>query len=200
MRITVIGATGMVGSRVVAEAVRRGHEVTAASRSGQQVEGAQALALDLADTKAVAAAIDQADATVIAVPPPRDGASHDAILQTHRNLIAARPSGRFLVVGGAGSLEVDGVRLKDSPDFPPEYLQEATTFSTILDDYRASQGLSWSLISPAPAIAPGTRTGQFTLGTDAPVGDSISAEDFAVAVVDELENPQHTGRRFTAAN
>ena len=201
MKITVLGATGMVGSRLVAEASRRGHQVTAVSRSGKPVEGASsALAMGLHETAKVAALIDASDATVISIPPDRTGGSHEPILAAHRDLIAAKPSGRFLVVGGAGALEVNGVRLKDMPDFPPAYFAESTTLSTVLDLYRASKGLDWTMLAPAPEIAPGERTGHYRSGTDSPVGDSISAEDFAVAIVDELEKPAHAGTRFTVAN
>lgn len=201
MKITVIGATGMIGSRVVAEAARRGHEVTAVSRSGGATEGAsRKLAMELSDTAAVSSVMKAADATVIAVSPDRSGGSQEPTIQAHRDLIAARPAGRFLVVGGAGSLEIDGVRLKDTPGFPPAYYSEADTFSTILDLYRASKGLDWTMLSPAPVIGPGQRTGAYRAGSDSPVGDSISAEDFAVAIVDELEKPAHTGARFTVAN
>lgn len=109
MNIAIIGATGMVGSRVVAEAARRGHEVIAASRSGSPVSGAsRAIALGLNDTAKVLALINASEATVISIPPDRKGGSHEPILQAHRDLIAAKPSGRFLVVGGAGALEIDG--------------------------------------------------------------------------------------------
>jgi len=201
MKIAVFGATGMIGSRFVAEAAQRGHRITAVSRSGKLPKGASdAVAIELNDTPRVVALIDSSDATVIAIPPNRHGGSHAPMLKAHRDLIAARPTGRFLVVGGAGALEVDGVRLKDRPGFPPAYLAESATFSTILDLYRASKGLNWTMLAPAPEIAPGERTGQYRVGTDSPVGDSISAEDFAVAIVDELENPAHTGTRFTVAN
>ncbi|MCG3143480.1 MAG: hypothetical protein HONDAALG_00828 [Gammaproteobacteria bacterium] len=201
MKIAILGATGMVGSRLVAEAVRRGHQVIAASRSGGPAEGASsAVAMELGDTPKVVALIDASDATVIAIPPDRTGGSHELFLQAHRDLIAARPSGRFLIVGGAGALEVAGVPLKDSPGFPTAYLAEATTLATVLDLYRASKGLGWTMLAPAPAIAPGERTGRYRIGTDSPVGDSISAEDFVVAIVDELEEPAHGGTRFTVAN
>lgn len=201
MKMTVLGATGMIGSRLVAEASRRGHTVTAVSRSGAAVNGASgAIAMDLGDTAKVVAAIDSSDASVIAISPDRHGGSHETFLQAHRDLIAAKPSGRFLVVGGAGALETGGVRLKDSPGFPAAYLAEATTLSTVLDLYRASKGLHWTMLAPAPVIAPGERSGRYRVGTDTPAGDSISAEDFAVAIVDELEKPTHAGTRFTVAN
>lgn len=191
----------MVGSRLVAEAARRGNEVIAVSRKGTAVPGAtQAVATDLGDTAKVVALVNAADATVIAIPPDRTGGPHEPLLQAHRDLIAAKPTGRFLVVGGAGALEVNGVRLKDSPGFPPAYLAEATTLSTALDLYRATKGLHWTMLAPAPVIAPGTRTGHYRTGTNSPAGDTISAEDFAVAIVDELEKPAHAGTRFTVAN
>jgi putative NADH-flavin reductase len=201
MKITVIGATGMIGSRIVSEAVHRGHQVTALSRSGKVVKGASiATAMELSDTSAVSAAIDASDVTVIAVSPDRGGGSHEPTIRAHSNFIAAQPSGRFLVVGGAGSLEIDGVRLMDTAGFPPAYYNEAATFSTILDLYRASCGLDWTMLSPPPMIAPGERTGVYRVGSDSPIGDAISAEDFAVAIVDEIEKPSHTRSRFTVAN
>ena len=200
MRITVIGATGMIGSRVVAEAAQRGHEVTALSRSGRDVLGASTAGkLDLSDTAGVREAIDQSDATVIAVPSDRTGGSHEPTIEAHRNLIADPPRQRVLVVGGAGSLVVDGIALKDSAGFPVEYRAEAETFTTILELYRESEGVDWTLLSPAPVIAPGVRTGGYVTGADSPVGAEISAEDFAVAVVDELANPAYRLARFTVA-
>ena len=92
MKITVIGATGMIGSRIVAEAAQRGHEVTAVSRSGGMTKGASRVAaMELSDTSAVSAAIDASDATVIAVSPDRSGGSHEPTIRAHRNLIAAQP-------------------------------------------------------------------------------------------------------------
>ncbi|WP_129661134.1 NAD(P)-dependent oxidoreductase [Rothia halotolerans] len=201
MKIAVIGATGMVGSRVVSEASKRGHVVDAYSRSGKTVEGAEtALPLDLGDTAGVAEAIGSHDATVITAVSGRTGSYADDVAN-HRGLIAAAPSGRFLVVGGAGALQADEeTRLKDTPDFPAAYKAEADAFSEIYDAYRTSSGLEWTMLAPAPAIAPGERTGRYSTELDRPAGEAISAEDFAVALVDELEEPAHAGRRFTAAN
>lgn len=144
--------------------------------------------------------IGSSDVTVISISPDRHGGSHEPILRAHRDLIEAQPSGRFLVVGGAGALEVDGVRLKDTPNSPPAYYDESSTFSTILDLYRASENLNWTMLAPAPQIAPGQRTGAYRVRTNSPAGDTISAEDFAVAIADELEKPAHIGARFTVAN
>ena len=87
----------------------------------------------------------------------------------------------------------------DSPEFPEEYKAEAQTFVEILNLYRNSD-LTWTMLSPSPAIVPGERTGNVTLGTDSPVGSAVSAENFAVAMIDEVENPQHVGTRFTVAD
>ncbi len=199
MNITVIGATGMVGSKVVAEALARGHQVTAVTRSGTPVPGATALAAELSDTATVTDLIDSADATVIAVPTDRTGGSAEPVINAHRDLIAAAPTGRLLVVGGAGSLLIDGVPLKDSPDFPAAYKGESEAFSTVLDLYRDSQGLDWTLISPAPQIAPGDPAESYTVAEDSPAGDFVSSGTFAVAILDELEKPAHRGQRFTVA-
>lgn len=200
MEIIVIGATGMVGSRVVAEAAQRGHDVVAASRSGREVAGAtRSISLDLDNTADVVAAIDATDAAVLAVPGERAG-DQSRIITTHEALIASPPKQRMLIVGGAGSLFVaEGLRMKDADGFPADYKAEADAFTTILEDYEKSEGVDWTIVSPAPVLAPGTRTGEYTQGLDNPVGDTISAEDLAVAIVDELEKPQHRGHRFAVA-
>jgi hypothetical protein len=199
MKIVVYGATGMVGSQVVGAAVARGHEVTAVSRKGTEVPGATAFAADLADTATVSALAADADAVVFAIPTDRTGGPAQPTIDAHRAIVAARPSARLLVVGGAGSLEVDGQRLVDSPGFPDEYKPESQAFTDILADYRASEGLDWTVVSPSPVIAPGERSG-YVLGTDAPVGGSVTTTDFADAIVDELESPSYQGRRFTVAS
>ena len=202
MKIAVIGATGMVGSRTVAEAARRGHVVDAYSRSGRTVEGADlSAALDLADTPAVLDVIGRHDVTLIAVVSSHRGENLDQDVANHRALIDAAPTGRFVVVGGAGALQADETtRLKDTPDFPEQFRKEAQAFSDVLDLYRDSEGLHWSMLAPAPMIAPGERTGSYRTELDVPAGQSISAEDFAVALVDEAESDAHAGRRFTVAH
>lgn len=201
--ILVIGSTGMVGSRIVNEAVRRGHTVTAASRSGKPVDGAaRAIAVELGDTDAVAKLIEalETDVTIIAVSPDRTGGSTQPLVNAHKKLIDRGVKGRVLIVGGAGSLQrEDSSLLVDSPEFPEEYKAEAQAFVEILNLYRNSD-LTWTMLSPSPAIAPGERTGNITLGTDSPVGGAVSAENFAVAMIDEVENPQHVGTRFTVAD
>lgn len=199
MKIVVYGGTGMVGSEIVTEAVRRGHEVTAVSRAGSAADGVTAVAADLADLDTLTALAAAADAVVFAVPTDRTGGSPQPVIDAHRTIIEARPATRLLVVGGAGSLEVGDHRLKDEPGFPEAYKPEATAFTQVLEDYRASEGLDWTLVSPSPMIGPGERHG-YELGQDSPVGDSVTTTDFADAVLDELERPAYQRRRFTVAS
>ncbi|MER7249827.1 NAD(P)H-binding protein [Kribbella sp. NPDC000426] len=199
MKIAVYGASGMVGSRVAAEAVSRGHEVTGVTRSGGElpadVRAVRANADDVASAKELAA---DSDALVAAIGPSRTGGDHQDYLDAVDNLIAAvqGTATRLIVVGGAGSLVVNGNRVVDGPDFPAEYKNESLTVSQALENLRASD-VNWTMLSPAFVIAPGERTGVFRLGQDEPVGEQISAEDYAVALINELEQPAHNQQRFT---
>ncbi|MDO4898484.1 MAG: NAD(P)H-binding protein [Rothia sp. (in: high G+C Gram-positive bacteria)] len=194
MKIAVVGAKGLVGAPVVAEALQRGHQVDAYTRSG--AEGSQAL--DLAQTDQMVEVINSHDATLISVAS-RD--NYQAALEAHQALIAAAPTGRFIVVGGAGSLNAGDKRLYDTPEFPEEYKAEAKTFGAIYDAYLAAdKSLAWSMVAPAPMIAPGVRTGDYKLELDTPAGNFVSAEDLAVAIVDEFEQAAYTGKRFTVAS
>ncbi|MDO5076565.1 NAD(P)-dependent oxidoreductase [Corynebacterium sp.] len=194
MRIAVIGAAGLVGTEVVAEATRRGHDVTAYTRNG----AAGTTALDVANTAGVVDAINDHDVTVISVAS-RD--NYPAVVDAHKALINAAPTGRFIVVGGAGALEVNGTRLYELPDFPAEYLTEAKTFGAVLDAYRDhAAALQWSIAAPSPELAPGVRTGHYVTELNSPAGDYVSTQDFAVAIVDEAETNAHPGQRFTVAS
>ncbi|MCT1368367.1 NAD(P)-dependent oxidoreductase [Kocuria massiliensis] len=201
MKIAVIGATGMVGSRTVAEAVRREHTVDAYSRSGKEVEGAEsAHALDLADTASVAEVISGHDYTVITTVSGRTG-DYAEDIRNHRDLVAAQPEGKFLVVGGAGALYAEeNTMLKDTEGFPEQFKTEADAFAEVYKDYMSSHDVDWTMLAPAPMIAPGDRTGTYKTELDRPAGDSVSAEDFAVALIDEAESQSHQGMRFTVAN
>lgn len=119
-------------------------------------------------------------------------------------IAAARDSGvsRYIVVGGAASLETEpGKRLLDSPDFPEAYRAEATAAAAFLDRLKTEDGLNWTFLSPSALFEDGERTGIFRLGTDqllvSPTGSRISFEDYAVALVDEIETPAHQRQRFT---
>jgi putative NADH-flavin reductase len=199
MKIAVFGASGMVGSRVAAEAVSRGHEVAGVTRSGGElpdgVRAVQGSANDVAAVKELAA---DSDVLVAAIGPSRTGGDHQEYLDAVDNLIAAvrGTATRLFVVGGAGSLVVNGNRVVDGPEFPAEYKNESLTVSQALENLRASD-VNWTMLSPAFVIAPGERTGVFRLGQDEPVGDHISAEDYAVALLNEVEIPANNRRRFT---
>ncbi|AWB24175.1 NAD(P)-dependent oxidoreductase [Methylobacterium currus] len=197
-KVAVIGATGNVGSRLVNELVARGHRVTAIARHPAPAASplVEPVAGDAGDPAGLARLLAGHDAVVSAV---RFGLCDPAAL-----IGAVRESGvtRYLVVGGAGSLEVaPGRRLIDQPDFPDAYREEATRGVAFLDALRAVSDLDWSFLSPSALIEPGERTGRFRLGGDQLLvgegGSRITYEDYAVALVDEIERPAHLRRRFT---
>lgn len=203
MKIAVFGATGMVGSQIVSEATARGHVVTAISRSGNAVEGVTAtpLSAKLGDAAAVNAQAQANDAVVIAVGPSRTGGDHQEWLDDLDLALNNVGSTRTLVVGGAGTLTVDGTRLLDLPDFPDAYRPEATLAAAALEAIKSlPESVNWTVLAPAPEIGPGVRTGSYVAGLDSPVGNHISSQDFAVAAIDELETPKHLRQRFTVAN
>lgn len=202
MKIAVYGATGMIGSRVVAEALGRGHEVVGVTRSGGELPaGVEAVRGSAGDAELTARVAADADVVLSAIGPSRTGGDRREYLADLANLVATLDGKRILVIGGAGSLLVGEQRLVDTPEFPDIYKPEALIAAEALEYFRGlGDDVNWTFISPAPVIAPGERTGVFTLGTDSPVGDSVSAEDFAVALIDEIEKPAHAGKRFTLAN
>lgn len=200
MKIAVYGATGMVGSAIGAEALRRGHQLTAVSRAGTAVAGAESAAAELADLAAFRELAENNDVVVLAIPPDRTGASHEPFVASHSAIAASTVPARIFVIGGAGALEIDGVALRDQPGFPEMFKPEATTMGAVLELYRSAPSLDWTMLAPAPSIGPGDRTGSYTSGLDSPVGDSISSADFAIAVLDEIEKPRHRGQRFTVAS
>ena len=212
MKIALIGATGFVGSKVLAEALQRGHQVTALVRSTAKLPaqaGVTPVEVDLGDAAALAHAIEGHDAVVSAFNAPRGNPEFKTLyLQGVRAVVdGVKRSGvkRLLLVGGAGSLYVaPGVQLVDTPQFPAEYRTEAQAARDALALIRAEAALDWSFVSPAPLLAPGQRTGRFRLGGDEVLMNgaqpgNISVEDLAVAIVDELETPRHLRQRFTLA-
>lgn len=200
MKIALIGATGFIGSRLLAELTSRGHQVTAIVRNPEKVlqgAGITARKGDVYDKDGLAALLAGHDAVISAV---HYTASDPAVL-----LAAVKQSGvkRYLVVGGAGSLEIaPGVKLFDTKEFPALYLDEARKGGAFLDLLKGESGLDWTFLSPSALIEPGERTGKFRLGKDQLLVDGngqsrISAEDYAIALVDELEKPAHSRQRFT---
>jgi putative NADH-flavin reductase len=202
MKIAVYGATGMIGSRIVAEALERGHEVIGVTRSGGELPaGVEAVQGSAGDAELTARIAAQADVVLSAIGPSRTGGDRREYLADLANLVETLGGKRILVIGGAGSLLVGDQRLVDTPEFPDIYKPEALIAAEALEYFRGlGDEVDWTFVSPAPVIAPGERTGVFTLGGDSPAGDSVSAEDFAVALIDEIEKPVHIRRRFTLAN
>jgi putative NADH-flavin reductase len=211
VKIALFGAGGTIGQRIADEAVGRGHEVTGVVRDPSALTGRDGLIArtgDVLDPVSVATAVAGHDAVVSAVGPGQ-GADPGVIVGAARSLIQGLGRAgirRLLVVGGAASLEVaPGVQLFDAPDFPEAWKPVAGAHREALDVYRTSAGdLDWTYISPAALIAPGERTGKFRIGGDQLLTGSdgqsrISAEDYAVALVDELEKPQHLQQRITVA-
>jgi hypothetical protein len=199
MKVALIGATGMIGSRILAELARRGHSVAAIVRHPEKVPelpGVVAKQGDVYDEPGLAALLKGHDAAISSV--------HFTASDPAKLIAAVKASGvkRYLVVGGAGSLEVaPGVKLIDTPQFPALYKAEAAAGGAFLDLLRKEAALDWTFLSPSAVIAPGERTGKFRLGVDQLLvtdkGSSISAEDYAIALVDELEKPAHSRGRFT---
>jgi putative NADH-flavin reductase len=214
VRIAVIGASGWLGSAVTAEAVRRGHEVTAISRSigsAEGLEGVERVPADVTDHVALVAAIAGHDAVVSSVTD-RTTDDRSLIPRAARALISAVPQAgvpRLLVIGGGGSLEVaPGVRAIDEPGFPARYLAEARAQAEALRVLETEgAALDWTYLSPPPHdLRPGDRTGLYRVHAgNEPVTDEqgrsrITSGDLASAAVDELEQPRFSRQRFTAAS
>jgi uncharacterized protein len=201
MKIALIGATGNVGQRVVAEATSRGHDVIAIARDVSTVAdqpGVTPVQADLTDAPGIAAAIDGADVVILSVKFEK--------LDVEAMLDALKGAKRLLIVGGAASLYVEGeggrVQLIDTPGFPDFIKVEAEPARQALARIAQEPDLDWTFLSPSVFFGPGERTGEFRLGKDelltAADGKShISYEDYAIALLDEVETPRHSRARFT---
>jgi putative NADH-flavin reductase len=199
MKVAVIGASGRGGSRIVDELVRRGHHVTAIARNTEKIPTGANITVKKGDVN------DTGLADLLK--------GHDAVISTVRftqgdpELLigAVKKSGvkRYLVMGGAGSLEIaPGKKLIDTPQFPDAAKPEASKGGIFLDRLRQEKDLDWTFLSPSALIEIGERTGKFRLGgdqllTDANGKSRITFEDFAIALVDEVEKPAHVRKRFT---
>jgi len=205
MKVLLYGASGKAGSRLLRELQTRGHDVTAAVRNNPDrlPTGIKSTVDDLSNVEQIAKTIAGADAVVSAYgPPPTD--TDLLIGVTERQVEAVRKVGtpRLIVVGGAGSLEVaPGVTLLASGHLPEAWVPIATSHAKVLDVLKGSD-INWTYFSPAAFFEPGDRTGKFRLGSDSLIADEkgqsgISMEDYAIALVDELERPAHERARFT---
>jgi putative NADH-flavin reductase len=213
LEITVIGGNGMIGQRIVAEALARGHEVQMVVRDPAHVKdapnGVQIVQGDALDETTVAKLAAGQDALVSAVGAARAATpDYELYLKAARSLTQAlrtlgEAAPRLLVVGGVGSLKDAQGRLlleRAPEDRKPEHLGQRAA----LDFYRTVHDVRWTYVSPPARIAPGERRGAYRRGQDELVVDSqgasaISMEDFAVAIIDEIERPQSIRQRFTVA-
>jgi uncharacterized protein len=215
MNVALIGASGFVGSKILAEALERGHQVTAIVRNPEKIQSHKNLNTKKADVLRVdelAKLLAGHDVIVSAFNPARGVAGahvYDLHVQGHKAILAAaNKSGvkRFLGVGGAASLKTpEGIELIDSPQFPAAYEQFKPGIRGTRELYyllKQEPSLDWVFIAPSVVIAPGERTGKFRIGKDHVLyndkGESkISLEDYAAALVDEMERPQHHNERIT---
>jgi putative NADH-flavin reductase len=210
LKIALFGATGMIGSRIAAEAARRGHQVTALARNPARVPAdlanVTAAQADVLDAASVSAAVRGHDVVASAYAPPKDD-SAAVSKATHALVDGVRAAGlkRLVVVGGAGSLEVaPGKQLVDTDGFPDAYKAVALAHRDAFDYYRGITDLDWTFFAPAALIAPGERTGKFRTGANTLISDAegnsrISAEDYAIAFVDELEQGRFVRQIATVA-
>ncbi len=205
MKIALIGATGYIGSGILTESLERGHQVTAIVPSPEKLPQhvrLQGKKGDVSNANDLASLISGHDVVISAFNPGKDATGKGAQSIIHA---VKQASMRLLVVGGAGTLEVaPGKRLVDQPDFPVEWKEGALRTAAFLDLLRGEKNLDWVFLSPAAIIAPGERTGEYRVGGDQLLMDSkgesrISVSDYAVAMLDEVERPQHKQQRFTVA-
>lgn len=200
MKIAVAGASGRAGSEITKELSRRGHTVTAIARNPEKIAkltGVTAVKGDVLDQAGLTSLWNGHDVAVSSV--------HFLASDPQKLIGAAKASqvGRYLVVGGAGSLEVaPGVKLVTTPGFPAQYKAEAEKGGAFLDLLWQEKELNWTFLSPSALFVEGERTGKFRLGTDQLLADAngkswITFADYAIALADEIEKPAHLKTRFT---
>ena len=200
MKVALIGGTGNAGSRILRELLARGHSVTVIVRRPDRVLAHPNVAskmADIHDVEALTQIIAGHDAVISAV--------HFLASEPAKLIESVRAAAiqRYLVVGGAGSLEVDGgLRVIDTGNVPAPYVPESRAGIAFLEMLKKATDIPWTFLSPSAEFTPGDRTGSFRLGRDALLRDAhgrswISYEDYAVAMVDELERPRHLRERFT---
>jgi putative NADH-flavin reductase len=201
MKVAVVGASGRAGSEIVKELAARGHQVLGIARKPDTIPaaaGVTAVAGDASDPEALATLLKGSDAVISAL-------HFDVSADTLLGALRKASVGRLLVTGGAASLEVaPGKRLIDTPEFPEEWKVFAQGGIDFLDALRGETAIDWTFFSPAALIFEGPRLGHFRTGGDQLItdqaGDSkISFADYAIAMVDELEQHRHSRARFTAA-
>jgi putative NADH-flavin reductase len=212
MKITIIGATGFVGSTILNELANRNHEITAIARNPKDSTNVNWVKADILNTTELATILKGNDVVISAYNAgwTNPNLYDDFIAGSKSIQEAVKQSGvkRFITIGGAGSLFVaPNLQAVDTPDFPKEYHTGASAARDYLNILKEEKDLDWAFFSPAFEMHPGITTGRtakYRLGLDNPVFDEnqrsiISVEDLAVVIADEVENPKHHQVRFTAA-
>jgi putative NADH-flavin reductase len=215
MRIALIGASGFVGSRILAEALQRGHTVTALVRHPEKIAAKPNLEVrrsDVLDVDELSRQLAGHGVVISAFNPARQSLDPDIYerhVAGHKAIIAAvKKSGvkRLLAVGGAASLKTpSGIEFLDSTEFPKEYEPYKPSIRGTRSLYyllKEEPELDWVFLAPSVRTTPGVRTGKYRTGKDHVLYDAqgasqISLEDYAVAMLDELEHPKHHRERFT---
>lgn len=200
MKIAVIGASGSVGTRIVSEALARGHQVTGIARHTDKIaprDNLRVAAADIAQPRVLAELLTGHDVVVSSVR----FLGFDIASLLEALSLARTP--RLVMVGGAGSLKTaSGGLLVDAPYFPKVVEGEARAGAEKLKALREQRDIEWTFLSPSAFFEPGERTGRYRVGsedllTDADGTSRISQEDYAIALLDEVESPRHRRARFT---
>lgn len=214
MKVAVIGATGFVGQHLIKELASRKHEVLAIARNADKVAKqtqVNAASVDVNNQEELAKVLAGTDVVVSAFNPGWNNPNiyNDFIKGAEAIQAGAKAAGvsRLIVIGGAGSLYIEGNQLVDGPNFPTEIKPGATAARDYLNILKQEQELNWTFFSPAIEMHPGItigRTGKYRLGLENPVFDEagkcvLSVEDLAVVIADEVESNKHPRQRFTAA-
>ena len=211
MKLIVLGASGWIGSHIVAEAKSRGHEITALVRAHDKydVPNVTVKSFDLNDASDDLRALISDETVFVAAIGGRALGNHEIVKNTAERLLNELPSTnieRLLWVGGAGSLEVaPNLKLIDTPEFPAEYKDEAIAQGEALDVFKQSSSpLNWTFVSPAAEIFPGDKLNPYRTGADQLITDEqgnsrISVADYAVAFVDEIDKAAHINTRMGVA-
>lgn len=207
-KIAVIGATGKAGSQIIKEAAERGHEVTAIVRNASKLADKNVAVLEKDIFNLTSDDLTKFDVVVNAFGAPM-GEEHLHVEAGNVLIDALKGANtRLIVVGGAGSLYVDEaktLKVLDTPDFPAMFLPTASNQGKNLEILQGTSDLNWTFISPSALFAEGTRTGSYQSGKDNLLVNSkgesyVSYEDYAIAVVDEIDNPKHLNERFTVVS
>lgn len=217
MKISLIGATGFVGNAILNELLERNYQVNAISRNTDKItvesENLQKNSLDIFNENELAEAVKGSDAVVSAYNPGWTNPNiHEEYLKgaaSIQNAVENSGVKKLIVIGGAGTLKIDGKHIVDGPDFPKEIYPGASAVKKyFVENLSKNENLDWEFFSPALEMSmfseDKTKTGKYRLATDSPVFDEEgrsrhSVQDLAVAIVDELENKKFNHQIFTAA-